>query len=117
MTAEADAAVIERFADALWMERGLSANSLAAYQTDLRQLAAWLEEGGKGGLLDAQRAELLDYLVHLHVQGRKSRSAARALSALRQFYRHALREGWMTTDPSADIDGPRLGPRFSDLHR
>ena len=100
--------VIEGFADALWVERGLSANSLNAYQTDLRQLARWLAGRGRR-LLEASREDLLNYLVHLHAAGRKARSTARVLSTLRQFYRHALREGWMTSDPSAQIDSPRLG--------
>lgn len=100
--------VIERFADALWVERGLSANSLNAYQTDLRQLARWLS--GRGSrLLAVRREDLLEYLVQLHTEGRKARSTARVLSALRQFYQHALREGWMAADPSAQIDSPRLG--------
>ena len=108
MTLTDDTAVIERFADALWMERGLSANSLAAYQTDLRQLANWLDRRGCR-LLGAGREDLLDYLVHLHAAGRRPGSAARVLSALRQFYRHALREGWTDADPSAEIESPRLG--------
>ena len=108
MSLQEDTVVIERFADALWMERGLSANSLAAYQTDLRQLAKWLESRGRG-LLGARRSDLLEYLVHLHAVGRRPRSAARALSAWRQFYQHALREGWTDADPSAEIEAPKLG--------
>lgn len=103
-----DPSLIERFADALWLERGLSANSLSAYQTDLRQLATWLDSRGRG-LLEARRDDLLAYLASLHAGGRKARSAARSLSALRQFYRHALREGWTTDDPSAEIEAPKLG--------
>lgn len=103
-----DDAIIERFADALWVERGLSANTLSAYQTDLRQLARWLATRGLG-LLGARREDLLEYLVELHGTGRKARSAARVLSALRQFYRHALRENWIRSDPSAEIDSPKLG--------
>jgi integrase/recombinase XerD len=103
-----DEEVIGRFADALWLERGLSAHSLAAYRSDLTQFAKWL--GVRGGhLLGADRSDLLDYLVHLHQAGRKPRSAARTLSALRQFYQHGLREGWCDADPSADIDSPKLG--------
>jgi len=105
---EEDSALIERFADALWMERGLSANSLSAYQTDLRQLAQWLDRRGRG-LLGARREDLLAYLVFLHDSGRKARSAARALSTMRQFYQYALREGWHPEDPSAQIEAPKLG--------
>ncbi len=109
MSAEADLAVIERFADALWMERGLSRNTLDAYQSDLRAFAAWLS-GIKGrALLGADRLDLLDYLATLSKRRRKPRSTARVVSCLRQFYRHALREGWTRIDPSARIDAPKIG--------
>ena len=102
-------ALIEAFADALWMERGLSRNTLAAYQTDLRKLAEWLSEHRQCGLIQAQRSDLLSYLATLARQGRKPRSSARLLSCLRQFYQYALRENWMEWDPSANIDAPKLG--------
>jgi integrase/recombinase XerD len=104
-----DAAVIERFADALWMERGLSRNTLAAYQSDLRALSAWLGAERERDLLHAERLDLLDYLTLLSRRRRKPRSTARLVSCMRQFYQHALREGWTRADPSARIDAPRIG--------
>ena len=104
-----DQSSIERFADALWLERGLSRNTLAAYQSDLGKLADWLREKRGYGLLRAQRADLLVYLAELTQAGRKPRSAARLLSCLRQFYQYGLREGWLQGDPSARIDAPRIG--------
>jgi len=104
-----DQSVIEQFADALWMERGLSDNSLKAYQTDLRKAAAWLHKERSRALLEARREDLLDYLAGLARAGRKPRSSARLLSSLRQFYQHALRQSWLTEDPTARIDPPRLG--------
>jgi integrase/recombinase XerD len=106
---ETDLKLIERFADALWLERGLSRNTLSAYQSDLRKLVNWLQEKHGHGLLQAQRGDLLAYLASLTQQGRKPRSTARLLSCLRQFYQHGLREGWVTADPSARIDAPKLG--------
>lgn len=100
--------LIEAFADALWMERGLSANTLAAYQSDLRAFGVWLSARGLG-LAAATRLELLDYLSLLSKQGLKPRSAARRLSCLRQFYQYLLRSGTIHEDPSARIDAPRLG--------
>jgi integrase/recombinase XerD len=91
------------------MERGLSRNTLDAYQSDLRAFAAWLS-GIKGrALLGADRLDLLDYLATLSKRRRKPRSTARVVSCLRQFYRHALREGWTRIDPSARIDAPKIG--------
>ena len=109
MKSETDTVVIERFADALWMERGLSNNTLQAYQGDLRKLAAWLVLERSQRLLSARREDLLEYLADQSRKGRKPRSTARLLSCLRQFYQHALREGWTKRDPSARIDAPKLG--------
>lgn len=101
--------LIERFADALWMERGLSRNTLSAYQTDLRKVSVWLLKNRQRGLLQAQRADLQSYLAQLVSHGHKARSSARLLSTLRQFYQHALRENWMRQDPSARIESPKIG--------
>ncbi len=110
MTVEAapDGDLIDRFSDLVWLERGLARNTLAAYQSDLRLVAQWL--AGRGSrLVDGTRADLLDYLASLSRGGRKPRSAARLLSTLRQFYRLAVREGWVAADPTAQIESPRLG--------
>jgi integrase/recombinase XerD len=104
-----DEAIIEGFADWLWLERGLSPNTLAAYQSDLRAFASWVGEQRGRSLVEAQRSDLLEYLVVLAQQGRKPRSAARLLSCLRQFYQHLLRRGVIREDPCARIDAPRLG--------
>ncbi len=102
-------AVIEGFADALWMERGLSRNTLVAYQSDLRGFALWVDRERGRCLLEVQRLDLLDYLAMLSTGGRKPRSAARLLSCLRQFYQHLLRQGLIRDDPSARVDAPKLG--------
>jgi integrase/recombinase XerD len=60
-----DLSTLERFAEALWLERGLSRNTLVAYQSDLRKLADWLRNNRGYGLLQAQRADLLSYLADL----------------------------------------------------
>ncbi len=109
MVREEEDPLIERFADALWMERGLSRNTLTAYRTDLRGFSRWLRRERGHALLEARREHLLEYLASRAMAGQKPRSTARILSCLRQFYRHALREGWIDTDPSARIDAPRLG--------
>ncbi len=108
MTAEGDRALIDAFLDALWMERGLSANTLNAYRTDLAGFAKWLGEHG-GGLASARRDQLQGYLAWRVGQGARPRTTARLLSSLRRFYRHLVREGRRNDDPSARIDAPRLG--------
>jgi len=110
---EAELQEIERFADALWMERGLSNHTLAAYRNDLAGLAAWLLRRGTR-LLTARRQDLLDYLSSRVLEGARPRTTARLLSSLRRFYRHQVREGRLQEDPSVRIDSPRIGRPLPD---
>ena len=104
---------IESFTDALWMERGLSENTLTAYRNDLNGIAAWLA-GSQRRLLTAQRQDLLDYLSVRVGEGARPRTTARLLSSLRRFYRYQIREGRLDEDPSARIDAPRIGRPLPD---
>ena len=104
---------LERFLDAMWMERGLSDNTLTAYRNDLAGLAHWLDAQGSD-LVRASRGDLLGYLTHRLGAGAKPRSAARLLSSLRRFYRYCLREGLVREDPSAQIESPKLGRPLPD---
>ncbi len=105
---EQDTALIERFLDALWLERGLSDNTLTAYRSDLQKLAEWLE-GQQSDLHSVSRHDLLRYLQWRAEHGASPRSAARLLSSIRRFYRYLLRERLINEDPSARIDAPKLG--------
>lgn len=105
---ERDIALVERFLDALWLERGLSENTLTAYRSDLLGLSVWLEQE-ESDLLRAARADLLGYLQQRVEQGAKPRSSARLLSSIRRFYRYLVRERLLSEDPSARIDAPKLG--------
>jgi integrase/recombinase XerD len=102
-------AEIEAFLDALWMEQGLSANTLAAYRRDLEGLAHWLQGQSAGTLTGAQAYDLQAYLKYRTEQGGKASSAARLISSLRRFYRYYLREGRITQDPTEQMDSPKLG--------
>ncbi len=103
-----DLRTIEQFLDALWMERGLSENTLNAYRADLKIFATWLSLR-QLNLKNARREDLLEYLSVRVSGGAKSKTTARLLSSLRRFYRYQVREGRTTTDPSARIDTPRVG--------
>lgn len=105
----ADKQIIEQFADALWVERGLSHNTLSAYQTDLRKLSNWLAVKKYGGLASVQRDHLQEYLAALAEKKQSSRSSARFLSTARQFYQWLSREGRIRKDPTAQIAAPKLG--------
>ena len=99
---------LTRFLDVIWMERGLAANTLAAYRADLLALQRWLTDRG-GSLSAATRSELLDYIAQRVAGGARPRSTARQLSALRRFYRQLLRDGSRRDDPTAEIAMPRTG--------
>lgn len=105
---EKDLPLVERFLDALWLERGLSENTLSAYRSDLQALSNWLQQQ-ELDLLGAARHDLLQYLQQRVEQGTSPRSSARLLSSLRRFYRYLVRERLLTDDPSARIDAPKLG--------
>jgi integrase/recombinase XerD len=96
------------FLDMVAAERGGAANTLAAYGRDLDDLTGFL--AGRGcALASATTADLRAYLATLAGRGFAASSVARRLSAVRQFYRFLLAEGYRSDDPSAIIDGPRRG--------
>ena len=104
--AQAESGLVEGFLDSLWMERGLSENTLAAYRTDLTRFRRWLERRHLG-LCSATRTDILDYLA-AGATG-PPRTTARRLSTLRRFYQHQVRNGRMPQDPTERVSGPRLG--------
>lgn len=105
----ADLELIERFADAVWMERGLSRNTLGSYQSDLRHCARWLAGEPGTSLRRVRRDQLLAYLAASVDAGVQPRTSARRLSTLRQFFQWASREKLVSSDPTAQIEAPRLG--------
>ena len=100
---------IDHFLDALWSERGLSQNTLAAYRRDIQAWGNWLNKSKGKELLEADAILLQQYLAFRGKQGAKASSMARVLSSLRRFYRYQLRQGEIAEDPSALIDAPRIG--------
>lgn len=98
--------IIEVFLDTLWMERGLSLNTLAAYRGDLRHYAAWLAARNSAIL----RANSADIQVYLALPAHRSaRTMARRLSSLRGLYEYLLREDRIKANPAGRILAPRLG--------
>ncbi len=103
---------LDRFVDAIWLEDGLSANTLAAYRRDLQGLGAWLREHAEGrSLVHARETDLQGYAAARHAGSRPS-SAGRRLSVFRRFYRWALREGLCAADPTVRMDAPRQRMRL-----
>ena len=100
--------VIDRFLDAIWMERGLSENTLGAYRADLMALNQRLT-GKSVDLVAASKSDILDYISWRVEGGAKPRSTARQLSSFRRFFRYLLREGVISDDPTAQIAMPKIG--------
>jgi len=100
--------LVDRFLDAIWMERGLSQNTLGAYRADLMTLGRGLAEHEKT-IEMADKADLLEFIAGRVEGGAKPRSTARQLSSFRRFFRYIMREGLRDTDPTADIEMPRIG--------
>jgi len=99
-------AILDSFTDALWLEDGLSKNTLSSYRRDLEQLVAFLKTVP---LKKAREEDLSDFLASR--KGRAS-SAARRLSSLKRFYAWCLRERHIKADPTIRLDPPKRAPRF-----
>jgi integrase/recombinase XerD len=99
---------VTRFLDAVWMERGLSSNTLAAYRADLTALSRWLADRGVQ-MLRTTRADLLGFIAWRVEAGARPRSTARQLSSFRRFFRYLVREGVIRDDPTAQIAMPKIG--------
>ncbi|NND82620.1 MAG: site-specific tyrosine recombinase XerD [Gammaproteobacteria bacterium] len=98
--------LIDQFIDAMWLESGLSRNTLSAYRSDIKRLGLYL---GRASLLSVGQAEVQKFLATLLAAGNKSSSSARVLSTLRRFYRYQIREGRVADDPCANVLSPKQG--------
>jgi integrase/recombinase XerD len=103
-------ALIARFIDGLWLEDGLSRNTLAAYRRDLAGLATWLAQRGVT-LANAREADLAAYQADQHGVTRASTSNRR-LATVRRFYRWAVREHVVQADPTVRLRSARRPARF-----
>ncbi len=106
----ADMAVIdpplERFLDHLWVEFGLSENTIAAYRADIKIVQAFLSSRDTD-VLDACDVDLLQFMSK--TVAHSPRTIARRLSALRRFFRYLVREGIVAVDPTIRLMAPRIG--------
>ncbi|HEX2648956.1 MAG TPA: site-specific tyrosine recombinase XerD [Burkholderiales bacterium] len=100
------AATLDAFGDALWLEDGLSKNTLQSYRRDLEQLSRFL----KG--MSPENAKEEDLFRFLSARKGKASSAARMLSSLKRFYGWCLRERRIRADPTLRLEPPKRTPRF-----
>jgi len=95
----------------LAVERGLSANTLNAYERDISQYIDYLQENGIGAAGETSRMHVLQYLQKLKKLGRAAASVSRCLVSIRSFHRYLLRERLAETDPTANLESPKLDKR------
>ena len=96
----------------LWLEHGLSENTQHAYRKDVELFSVWLGASSDDHLLSVTPALIQAYLAHRMNEGAKATSSARTLSSLKRFYRFAKREGLVESDPSSNIESPKLGRKL-----
>lgn len=106
---------IEDFGNVLALERGRSAHTLSAYESDLRQCAAWLARRGARDWREVTPAQMTDWLRELGAGSLASTSLARKLSAVRGLARHLVRERVRTDDFTATLRGPRRPRRMPGM--
>ena len=103
---EASQSSIDRFLDALWLEDGLSANTLAAYRRDLSLYADWLASKQGRAIDSSSELDLLGYSLHRHKDTRATTSNRR-LTVFKRYFRWALREHLLSADPTLKLQSAK----------
>ncbi|MGC2418749.1 MAG: site-specific tyrosine recombinase XerD [Candidatus Acidiferrales bacterium] len=98
---------VREFLNCLRIEKGLSDNTILAYRRDIEKFAAFATERGLG-TREITRSDVVDFLASLYKRRLDSRSVARHLVTIRNFFRFALLEGYIDDDPAATIESPRF---------
>lgn len=97
---------IDLFIDAMWLESGLSKNTLSAYRSDLNRFAKFI---ASKSLTIVEQADVQKFLGLMMAEGTKASSSARVLSTLRRFYRYQIRQNRLSKDPCAQVLSPKQG--------
>jgi len=102
------AAEIRQFLDFARVEKGLAPNSIASYRRDLMEFSAYLQRQGTA-LEAADREAIRGFLASLYRRRLSARSVARHLVSLRNFFRYLVREQKIASDPTAEVQAPKVG--------
>jgi integrase/recombinase XerD len=104
-----NADLLDEFCDSLWLEDGLSRNTLDSYRRDLHKFGGWLEQQRAVPIVQATHADIQGFLAHLVGQEKaKATSTSRAISSLKRLYRYLLRQSRVNIDPTLQIATPKL---------
>ena len=101
---------ISGFIDALWLEDGLSKNTLEAYRSDLEIYANWLDQAHQKNILQSTVVEITDFMAKRRVD--KATSANRRLTVLKRFFRYMIRQNRLTEDPCLNLRPAKQAMRF-----
>ena len=101
--------ILDKFCDSLWLEDGLSRNTLESYRRDLRKFISWIEEKSNSTLLEATHANIQDFLAYLVTEKKeKASSTSRSISSLKRLFRYLLRQKLILADPTLKIITPKV---------
>ena len=104
---DSDRQILDAFIDNIWIEKGLSQNTLDSYRSDLEQFSSWLEKNNLS-YIKTSKKEILSYLSFLFQKGLGSKTVARKLSSLKSFYRYLVFKSIIPNDPSSEVETPKL---------
>lgn len=107
-----DESLIDRYLDAVWLERGLARNTLDAYRRDLMRFSEFLgtsKQSPSKHLINGSLVEISAFMADMASRKVSPRSQARMVSTLKGFYRYCLRENLIANDPTLRLDPPKLG--------
>ena len=104
---DSDRQILDAFIDNIWIEKGLSQNTLDSYRSDLEQFSTWLEKNNLS-YIKTSKKEILSYLSFLFQKGLGSKTVARKLSSLKSFFRYLVFKSIIPNDPSSEVETPKL---------
>ena len=104
---DSDRQILDAFIDNIWIEKGLSQNTLDSYRSDLQQFSSWLEKNNLS-YIKTSKKEILFYLSFLFQKGLGSKTVARKLSSLKSFFRYLVFKSIIPNDPSSEVETPKL---------
>ena len=104
---DSDRQILDAFIDNIWIEKGLSQNTLDSYRSDLEQFSSWLEKNNLS-YIKTSKKEILSYLSFIFQKGLGSKTVARKLSSLKSFFRYLVFKSIIPNDPSSEVETPKL---------
>ena len=104
---DSDRQILDAFIDNIWIEKGLSQNTLDSYRSDLEQFSSWLNKNNLT-YIKTSKKEILSYLSFLFQKGLGSKTVARKLSSLKSFFRYLVFKSIIPNDPSSEVETPKL---------